>query len=90
MRHIRIGKDNLFHFKFLDKLEQVNLGIDRYAFRIHLPSQLAGIRAPLDIGDLGRSECHHFIVRVIAEEDVEVVEVAPSGAHDESSNRGHK
>jgi hypothetical protein len=68
----------------------IALGINRDAFRIHLPGQLAGIRAAFDIGNLGRSECHHFIVRVVTEEDVEVVEIAPGGAHDESTDRGHK
>src|SRR5450759_5141568 len=84
--NVRIGENNLFDLVFFDQLEQVGLGKDGNTFWIQFPSKLRRIRATLDVGDLGCSESHHFIVLVIAEIDIEIVEVAPGGAHDESSS----
>ncbi len=72
-------------FIILDQFEQVALGIDRDAFRIEFPGQFRRISAAFDVGDLGCSKCHYFIVFVVTEIDIEVVEVAPGGAHDEST-----
>ena len=45
-----------------------------------------GIAPSGDAGDLGGGEGHHLAGRVVAEGDVEVVEVAASRAHDEHAS----
>ncbi len=60
--------------------------MDRDAFRIQSPGKFLGISAAFNIGDLGGCESHHFIVLVIPEIDIEIVEVAPGGAHDEGTD----
>ena len=50
------------------------------------PASCSRVGAAFDIRDLGRGEGHDFIIGVIAEEDVEVMEIAPGGAHDEGTD----
>ena len=85
MGDVRISEDDLFDLIFFDQFKQVGLGKDGDALRIEFPSKLRWISATLDIGDLGCSKCNHFIVLIVTEIDIEVVEVAPGGAHDEST-----
>ena len=89
VRHIAIGKNDLFGFFLLNKLYQVAFGVDRDAGWITRAGQLSGIGTTLDIRDLGSGEGNNIVVGVIPKEHVEVVEIAPCGAHDDGADGGH-
>ena len=87
MRHIAVGEDDLVHLVLVDQVDQFALGVDRDAFWVQLASQFGRVGAAFDIGDLGGGESDHLVIRVVAEEDVEIVEVASGGAHDQGTDR---
>ena len=87
--HIAVGEHHPFHVVLGDKLVQVRFGVDRYALRIKLTRKDGWIGLVLYAGDLGGGESDHLIGRVVPEEDVEVVKVAPRGAHDNDPGLFH-
>ena len=80
---VAVGKHHLIDVELGDQAVQVALGVDRNAGRVERAGQLRRIEPPLDVGYLGGGESHHLKAGVIAEDDVEVVEIAPRRAHDE-------
>ena len=73
-----------------DDLLELRLGPDRDAHRIPVPGQLVRVDAPLDVRDLGGRERDDLVRVRVAEEDVEVVEVAAGGADDDHARRFHR
>ncbi len=65
------------------------LGEDRDPGRMELARQLGRIAPSGDARDLGRGEGHDLDGRIVPVGDVEVVEVAPGGAHDQDSPSAH-
>ena len=80
---VGVAEDDLVDVELADQLTQLLLGADRDPLRIARPGQRGRIDALVDAGDLGRREGDDVGVRVVAEGDVEVVEVASSGSHDD-------
>jgi len=84
--HIGVGEDYLFDLVFLDQIHQLFFGVNGDSGGIEPASQFRRVGAPLDIGDLRGGEGDHLVIRVVAEENVEVVKIAPGGAHDQSAD----
>src|SRR6185295_1653992 len=63
------------------------LGDDRNALRVAAAGQRRRVAAIVDSGDLRRrGEGHDLVFGAAFEEHVEVVKIAPSGAHDDDSS----
>jgi len=88
MRHITVRKYHLVHLVFPNQVLQFAFRVNRNSFRVQRSSKLSRIAATFNVGNLCRRKCHNFVILVVTEENIEVVKVAPSGAHDESTN-GH-
>jgi len=81
--HVAVGEDDLIGPEVAHEPRQVGLGMDGDALGITRPRQLRRIAAALDVRDLGGGEGHHLGAGVVAEDRVEVVEVAARGSHDD-------
>ena len=90
MRHITVGEDDLFCTILLDEVEQFFLGADGDSARVQRTSQLFRIDASFNVGDLGGGKGYNFVILIPAEEGVEVVKIAPCGAHDDGFDRHRK
>ncbi|GBD10008.1 hypothetical protein HRbin22_02271 [Candidatus Thermoflexus japonica] len=84
--HIAVSEHHPIHLEAADQLGELLLGVDGDAVRVKGAGQLGGIQTPFDVRDLSGREGHDLIVRVVPEEDVEVVEVAPRGAHEDHTD----
>ena len=84
---IGVSEDYLLHVILADQLFQLFFGVNGDPLRIKLARQGGRIEAPLDVGDLGGGEGHYLIDGIVAEEGVEVVEVTPSGSHNDDADR---
>ena len=89
MRHVAVGKDHLVDLQGLDQFDQVALRMDRDALRVLLAGQRSRVFALIDVRDLGGGESNDFVVGIIPEESVEIMEIAPCSAHDQCSDRCH-
>jgi hypothetical protein len=87
--HIAVSENDLVDRFLTDQSGQVLFGVDRDALGIKSASQFWRVIAPLDVGDLRGSESDHFVIWVLPEINVEVVEITPCGAHDQRSNGRH-
>ena len=83
--HVGVGEHHLIHFPLADQRRQFRLRVDGNPVGVQFPGQFGGVSPPLDVGYLGGGEGDHLVGRVVAEIDVEVVEVAPGGSHDDDS-----
>ena len=83
VREVRVGEHDLVDLFAADQLRQLLLGPDRNAVRVQRPGERGRVEAVGDPGDLGRREGDDADIGVLAEGEVEVVEVAPSGTHDD-------
>jgi hypothetical protein len=83
VRHVRVGEHDLVYVEVRDQPAQVFLGVDGDAIWIGGPCKLGRVATSLDAGDLSGRERDHLYLRIVAVGDVEVVEVAPCGAHDQ-------
>ncbi len=88
MRHVTVGEDNLLNLQIVDQFYQFGFGVDRNTFGVQRTGQRSRVAAAFNIGDLRCSKSHNLVFLVIAEIHIEVVEIAPGGAHDESTD-GH-
>ncbi len=79
---IAVREDGQIGACFREHALEIGLGFNGNPLRIQRSCQRRGIAATVDVGDLGGREGHHLIIGVIAEEDVEVVKIAPGGTHD--------
>ena len=80
---VAVGEMDVVDLVGGDELVELGLGVDRDALGIELAGQGRGILAAFDVRDLGGGEGDDLVVGIVAEEGVEVVEVAPGGAHDD-------
>ena len=80
VRDVRVREHDLVRCVLGDDLLELGLGPDRDAHRIPVPGELVRVDAPLDVRDLGGREGDDLVLGGVAEEDVEVVEVAAGGA----------
>ena len=87
--YIGIGKDDLFDAQFLDQARQLVFGVNRDTLGVELTGQFFGVEAAFDIGDLGGGESQDVVILIPSEKGIEVVEIAPGGAHDQGTDRGH-
>ena len=86
---VGVGEHALVDLELLDELGEVGLGVDRDSLRVELAGEGGRVLAVVDVGDLRRGEGHDVVVLVVAEEGVEVVEVAPRGSDDDDVALGH-
>ncbi len=83
VRHVGVGEPHLVDRLVAHDRLELALGADRHAVRVQPAGQLGGVRAPVDVGDLGGRERHHPDPVVAAEQRVEVVEVPSRRPHDD-------
>ncbi len=84
--HVAVSKDHLVDLVLVDELLQLALVVNGNPLRIQLPRQLPGILLAGDVRDLGGGEGDHLVLGVVAEAGVEVMKIAPGGAHDQHAN----
>ncbi len=85
MREVAVGKDCLVHVVLPDKLLKLILGIDRNPVGIKLSCEYRRVRSPGDVRNLRGRESYDIVPFIVAEVDIEIVEVAPRSAHDDHS-----
>ena len=83
VRQVGIGEDDLVHSLALDQVGELVLGPDRDAVRVLRPGERGRVAAVVDAGDLSRREGDDLGARLLAEDRVEVMEVAASRSHDD-------
>jgi hypothetical protein len=82
---VAVGEHHFVHAVLpTDRLE-LGLVDDGDALGIERTGQGRGVAAVGDTGDLGRGEGHHLGGGIVPIRDVEVVEVAAGGPHDDHS-----
>ena len=80
MRHVAVGEYDLPDLEFPDEKFEFSFFQDRNALGIQRACQRSGITASGNAGNLRRGEGDHLGRPVVAEGEVEIVEVAPGGA----------
>jgi len=85
---VAVGQHDLVDLVVADDRRQLLLRQDRDAVGVVAAGQRGWVGAAGDPGDLGGGEGDHPGLRVVAEDGVEVVEVAPAGAHDHHGPHG--
>ena len=90
VREIRVAHDDFADLVLGDQLLEFVLRSDRDPVRVVRPAQRRWIRALIDVGDLGGGDGDDLDVRVVAEDDVEVVEIASTGTEDENPLACHR
>ena len=88
--YVRICEHDLVDLQLADEPQQLVFEVDGDPIRVARTGQLGRIPPVLDERDLGGREGHHLGFRVVPIDDVEVVEVAPSGAHDQDTPGHHR
>jgi len=86
---VAVREDDLLHLPIADDGLEVRLGEDRDALGIEPAGERRGVLAAVDVRDLRGRESHDVVGGVVAVDDVEVVEVAPCGAHDDGADGAH-
>lgn len=76
---VAVRQDATVGVELPDLVLELGLGPDRQALRVQWARQLRRVKAALDLRDLRRSEPEDLVLGVLPEENVEVVEVTPSG-----------
>ncbi len=79
---VGVGEHHLVDVVVADDVGELGLRPDRDPVRVERPRQRRRVRPVVDPGDLGGRERDHPRRRVVAVDDVEVVEVTTSGSHD--------
>jgi len=82
VRYVAVGEHHLVHLVPADDRSKVVLRQYRDAGGVQRPCQGGRVAPPLYVRDLSGGEGDHVVPVVVTEIGVEVVEVAPSGAHD--------
>jgi len=80
--HVAVGEDDPVDLLAGEDLLQLGLRDDVDAVRVERPGELRRVPTVIDPGNLGGREGDNLDAGVVAVDDVEVVEVAPGGAHD--------
>jgi hypothetical protein len=86
---VAVGEDDGRDSLVVDQLLQLRLRPDGDALRVHGPRQLGRVAPFGDARDLGCGEGDDLDCRVLAEDHVEVMEVASRRAHDQDSPALH-
>lgn len=84
VRHVRVGEDAGVDSQSVDLIDQLGLVEDGNPFRIELAGQFGRVDPSLDIRNLGGGETDHLDFLGIAEQHVEVVEVASRGSQNQN------
>jgi hypothetical protein len=79
---VGIGKDDLIYGQSGNKLFDLVFGVDGDALGLKGARKGWGVTPPFDVGDLSGSEGDDFISVVLAEEDIEIVEIPAGGSGD--------
>ena len=87
--HVAVGEHDRIDTALADQGLELALGHDRDAVLVHRSGKLGRVAASRDAGDLGRGERHDLRPGIVPVDDVEVVEVAPGGAHDHDALTVH-
>ncbi len=87
VRDIGICEDHIVHAQVDDQSRELVFFVDRDAVRVAAPGELGWIRSVVDVGDLCRGERDDFYSGIVAIHDVEVVEVAAGGPHDQDTTQ---
>jgi len=90
MGHIGISEDDLIDLMFPDQVYQRILRHDRDTLGVQAAGQLSRVGSAFNIRNLCSRECHHLVVLVVAEIDIEVVKVAAGRAHDNHTTPFHE
>ena len=90
VRHVGIGEDHQIDRQLANQLLDAVLLVDRDAVGVARPGELGRIAAVGDVGDLGGGEADDLERRIVAEADVEIVEVAAGRTHDQHTSRAHR
>jgi len=85
VRDVAVGEDDLIHAGIPAQRLEVALLEDRNAFGIQGSGERGGIPAAGDAGDLRRGERYDLDRCIVAEHDVEVVEIAACRAQDKNA-----
>ena len=80
---VGIGEHRLVDLLTLEELLKLTFRHDGYALRIEYAGKIRRIPAVSDIGNLRSREGHNAHGGVISEYAIEVVKIAPCGAHDD-------
>ena len=83
---VRVGEVDLVDLPVGDQAGEAVLGDDRDPLWVARPGERWRVGAVVDAGNLGRREGDHLGLGLVAVDDVEVVEVPPSGPHDHHSS----
>jgi hypothetical protein len=88
---IAVGEHHLVDPVLPADAGEIVLRQDRNAVRVAAAGERGRIGPAGDARDLGGGERHHLEGRIVAKRDIEVMEVAPGGTHDDDSPRfvGH-
>ena len=87
--HVAVRKDDLVDFLLADDGLEVLLGEDRYPPGVVRAGERRRIAPAVDVRNLGGGEGDDLVPVIVAVDDVEVVEVAPGGAHDDGAYALH-
>ena len=82
MGKVAVGEHHQLDLVRADQRLELGFRRDGDAFRILRAGERGGIAAPGDAGNLRRGKGHDFERRIVAIDDIEVVEIAPGRAHD--------
>ena len=90
MHHVVVGHVAVAEHRQVDALLdddpiQLALTKNRNPLRVERAGQLSRVAPILDVGNLRRREGNDFIGGIIAEEDVEVVEITPRRAENDDT-----
>jgi len=85
VRDIAVGENDEVDVLVAAEPLEITFGDDRDRIVVQRARGLGGIEAIGDARDLCGREGHDLHVRIVSVDDVEVMEVAPCGAHDDHS-----
>jgi hypothetical protein len=86
---IAVAQDHLIDLVLGDEVGHVVFLEDRQAVGIMGPGQFSRVAPPVDLGDLRGGEADDFVVLIVLEEQIEIVEVAPGSAEDQHPFASH-
>ena len=90
VRDVRVGEDDFVDVELADEAGKLLLEIDGDPIRVAGTAELGWILPVLDERDLSGRERHDVGLGIVPIDDVEVVEVAPCGAHDQDTFARHR
>jgi hypothetical protein len=89
MGYITVGEYHLIDLMLSNKIFKLFLRMYRHPIGIELPGEGRWVSPTFNVGDLGGGESCDFVLSLIAEVHIEVMEITTCGAHDENSLRLH-